>query len=110
MVKRNSVVVYLKAGLGEATIQKAVKDFLSFHCDRNAKRGKARPVDYSLSPQPVVLDASPVFLGSEKKEAYISTVNVRSTTQSINLERDIDIFFYGPRIDFLADDMKRICG
>ncbi len=110
MVKKNSVVVYLKAGLGEATIQKAVKDFLSFHCDRNAKRGLSRPVDYSLSPQPVVLDASPVFLGSEKKEAYIFTINVRSATQSTDLERDIDIFFYGSRIDFLADELELVCG
>jgi len=110
MVKRNSIAVYLKASLGEVAIQKAVKDFLSYHCDQNKARGKVGPVNYTLSQYPVTVDSSPVFLGSEKKEAYIFTINVRSTTQSINLERDIDIFFYSPLIDFLADDMERICG
>lgn len=110
MVKRNSITIYIKASFGEMAVQGVVKDFLAFHYDQNTSRGERRFIDYSLSQYPVIMDKRPVYLGAEKKEAYVFTINVRSATQSTDLERDIGIFFYGSRIDFLADELELACG
>ena len=102
------VTVYLKSSLNRSKVNKLVAGFMDFHLRRCFQRHRHGFKDYNILQEKALLDNAPVFLGSANEKAYAVNFTAQGSCYIIDLEIDIDEFFFMENVEFLAGDIKRV--
>ena len=81
---------------------------MDFHLRRCFRRRRYGFEDYNILQETALLDNTPVFLGSTNEKAYAVNFTARGSCYVLDLEIDIDRFFFTENIELLAGNIKRV--